>query len=53
MAQNLGIGVILKSLFWIMKNQKYLLTKYKKVNSGRMLKTSELGKLNVISNQFQ
>jgi len=53
MAQNLGISVILKSLFWIIKNTKYHLTKYKKVNSGRMLKTSELRKLNVISNQFQ
>lgn len=53
MAQNPSISIILKSIFWIIKNPRYLLTKYRKVNSQRVLKTRELRKLNIISNELQ
>ena len=52
-AQNPSISIILKSIFWIIKNPQYLLTKYRKVNSQRVLKTRELIKLNIISNKLQ
>ena len=52
-AQNPNIGIILKSLFWIAKNPLYLLSKYRKVNSQRVLKTNDLIKLKILSNELQ
>jgi len=37
-----SLKIILKSLFWILKNQKYLAKKRKTVNSNRIMSTSQL-----------
>ena len=52
-AKKPSITIIFKSIFWILKNPKYLLAKYKKIHSSRILHTSDLKKLNIISNQLQ
>jgi len=52
-AQNPSISIILKSIFWIVRHPMYLLSKYRKINSQRVLNTNDLIKLNIISNELQ
>lgn len=52
-AQNPSIGIILKSIFWIVRNPRYLLNKYRMINSQRVLKTNDLIKLKILSNELQ
>lgn len=49
-AQNPNIHIILKSIFWIILNPRYLLSKYMKVNSKRVLNTTDLKRLKLIGN---
>ena len=48
-----NIRIILKSLLWLVKNQKYLLKKQRLVNSMRVFSTKELEKMNIICNKKQ
>lgn len=52
-AENPSINTVLKSIFWIVKNPRYLWAKYKKVSSERILKTNDLIKLKIINNELQ
>lgn len=52
-AKKPSFKIILKSIFWILSNQKYLRKKHKLVNSTRLLSTTQLKKLNIISNSLQ
>ena len=45
-----NIGAILKALFWIISNSKYLRNKRKKIHAYRKISTKELQKMNIISN---
>jgi len=47
-APNPNFKVIVKSIWWIICNQKYLMTKHHKVNSQRKITTNQLKKMNVI-----
>jgi len=44
--------IILKSLFWIMTNSKYLMKKHHEINSKRVLQTKKLEELGVIFNNI-
>ncbi len=44
-----NINAILKALFWIISNSKYLRNKRKKIHSYRKISTKELQKMNIIS----
>ena len=44
--------IILKSLFWIMINSKYLIKKHHEINSKRVLHTKKLEELGVIFNNI-
>jgi len=52
-ASNPNFLMVLKAIFWLLKNWKYLSRKHNKINSNRILSTKELEKLGVISNQKQ
>ena len=43
---------ILKSLFWVMTNSKYLIQKHHEINSKRVLETKKLEELGVIFNNI-
>jgi GT2 family glycosyltransferase len=45
-----NINAILKALFWIISNSKYLRNKRKKIHGYRKISTRELQKMNVLSN---
>lgn len=45
-----NINAILKALFWIISNSKYLRNKRKKIHGYRKISTRELQKINVLSN---
>ena len=45
-----NIGAILKALFWIISNSKYLRNKRKKIHAYRKISTKELQKMHIISN---
>ena len=49
-AQKPNFRIIIKSILWIFSNVNYLISKYKIVNSNRILSTKDLEKLNLISN---
>jgi GT2 family glycosyltransferase len=48
-----SIRIILKSIWWIVKNQKYLIKKQRLVNSMRIFSTKELENRNIICNEKQ
>ena len=45
-----NINAILKALFWLISNSKYLRNKRKKIHRYRKISTKELQKMNVLSN---
>ena len=51
-AQKPNFIIILKSLFWIMTNSKYLMKKHHEINSKRVLETKKLEELGVIFNNI-
>jgi GT2 family glycosyltransferase len=51
-AQKPNFMIILKSLFWIMTNSKYLMKKHHKINSKRVFHTKKLEELGVIFNNI-
>jgi len=48
-----SIKVIVKSLFWIISNQKYLSKKSNEISASRKLSTKELEQMNVLSDILQ
>ena len=48
-----SIKVIIKALFWIVSNQKYLSEKSNEVSASRKLSTKELEQMNVLSDILQ
>ena len=52
-AENPSIKVVIKSLSWIFKNISYLHRKHNQVNENRIISTSHLEKIRIISNQRQ
>jgi len=46
-----SIKVVIKALFWIISNQKYLSEKSKEISASRKISTNKLEKMNVLSNQ--
>jgi len=52
-AENPSIKVVIKSLSWIFKNISYLHRKHNQVNENRIISTSYLEKIRIISNQRQ
>ena len=44
--------IIFNSIWWILKNQKYLFQKQRKVNSKRKISTKELENMNIICNEI-
>lgn len=53
LAKNPNIKEIIKALFWVMSNPRYLISKRQKVNSLRKYSTKQLQKMNVICNKIQ
>lgn len=45
--------MILKGIFWLIRNSNYLLKKYQKINSHRIIRTKQLEKMKLISNHKQ
>ena len=45
-----NINAVLKALFWIISNPRYLQSKRKKIHAYRKISTKELQKMNIISN---
>ena len=45
--------MILKGIFWLIGNSNYLLKKYQKINSRRIIRTKQLEEMKLISNQKQ
>ena len=52
-ARKPSFKIIIKSIFWILSNHKYLRKKHKFVNSTRLVSTDQLKKLKIISNSIQ
>jgi len=52
-AQKPNFKIILKSIFWIIKNWSYLRKKKEFVNSQRVLTTNILQERNILSNRYQ
>ena len=46
------ITIILKSLFWILTNSRYLMKKHHEINSKRVLQTKQLQELGLICNNI-
>jgi GT2 family glycosyltransferase len=44
--------IILKGIYWILKNYKYVLLKRKEINSQRVVSTNDLIKKNIITNIY-
>ncbi len=53
LAQKPNFKIILKSIFWILKNTRYLYKKQKFVNSTRVFSTKVLQERNILSNKYQ
>jgi GT2 family glycosyltransferase len=52
-AQKPNFLIIIKSLFWIIRNSAYLIKKHIKINSNRMYSTKDLMNMNILSNKIQ
>jgi len=52
-AENPSIKIVIKSLSWVFKNIGYLHRKHNRVNENRVMSTSHLEKIRIISNQIQ
>ena len=52
-AQKPDFIIIIKSLFWIIKNPVYLIKKHMKINSNRRSSTNDLIKMNILSDKIQ
>ena len=52
-AENPNIKIVIKSISWIFKNIGYLHRKHNRVNENRVMSTSQLEKIRIISNQIQ
>jgi GT2 family glycosyltransferase len=44
--------IIFKSIWWILKNQKYLIQKQRKVNSERRISTKQLENMNILCEKY-
>ena len=47
-----SIRIIIKSLFWVLTNSRYLMKKHHEINSKRVLKTKKLEELGIICNNI-
>ena len=52
-AENPSIKIVIKSISWIFKNISYLRRKHNQVNENRIMSTTNLQKIKIISNQKQ
>lgn len=44
--------IIFNSIWWVLKNQKYLIQKQRKINSERKISTHELEKMNILCEKY-
>ncbi|KFM20126.1 glycoprotein 3-alpha-L-fucosyltransferase [Marine Group I thaumarchaeote SCGC AAA799-P11] len=44
--------IIFNSIWWVLKNQKYLIQKQRKINSERKVSTHELEKMNILCEKY-